>query len=400
MIRKRKILYIAVSRFPTEKAHGYQVVKMCEAFSYNNEVLLLYPKRKNIKSLSGVKNIYEYYSIKKSFSMKKLFCFNFPILKNSGMKSLWFLTYSLIFAFSTLFWISLKKNNFDIIYSRSPFNLYFISILKRNINSKLIYETHNFPKRNRKFKIKLAKKVDKIVVVTQKIKELYVKAGVDHNKVIVEPDAVDLEQFNISLEKKDARKRLNIPQSIKMLSFIGQFHTMEMEKGIPEIIQSARYLINEFPAIRFYFVGGPLDREKKYQQLIDKIDLPPERFVFLGKQPVKDVPYWLKASDILLMPHPKNDYFSYYVSPLKMFEYMASKRPIVASKLPAIEEILIDGKNALMGKPGDPECIARNIRTVLLNPQLGKKLAENAYEVVQNYSWEKRAERILERISQ
>ncbi len=172
-----------------------------------------------------------------------------------------------------------------------------------------------------------------------------------------------------------------------------------MEKGIPEIIESAKYLVKEFPKIRFYFVGGPLGREKKYRNIIDEIHLPQEMFVFLGKQPVKEVPYWLKASDILLMPHPKNIFYSYYVSPLKMFEYMASKRPIVGSKLPAIEEILTDGKNALLGKPGEPRSIEAHIRKLLLNRSLREELSDQAFRDVQEYTWEKRVTRIVEHLT-
>jgi glycosyltransferase involved in cell wall biosynthesis len=170
---------------------------------------------------------------------------------------------------------------------------------------------------------------------------------------------------------------------------------MQMEKGIPEIIESARYLIDEFPDLHFYFIGGPLNREKKYREMIRNEKLPQEKFLFQEKQPIKTVPLWLQASDILLMPYPKNDHFSYFMSPLKMFEYMASKRPIVGSRLPAIEEILTDGKTALLSEPGNPKDIAGNIRMLLLNLEMGKSLAENAFNVVKKYTWIKRAERIL-----
>ncbi len=396
MMKKNvKILYIYSSRFPTEKANGYQVAKMCEGFSQKQEVLLLYPRRKNTDDMRKVKNIYAYYSIKKIFSMKRLFSFEFNIFKRMRMLRLWFFASSFGFAVFVLFWFFYQKNRFDIIYSRSPFVLYSMVLFKKRIRSKIIYETHTFPRSKKSIRVKLAKKVDKMVVITKKIKELYVKAGVDQNKIIVEPDAVDLIQFDLKISKASARKKLKVPANIVMISYVGQFHTMEMEKGIPEIIESAKYLIEEFQDIYFYFVGGPLDREKKYRHIIKNKNLPQKKFIFLEKQPIKDVPLWLKASDILLMPFPKNNHFSYFMSPLKMFEYMASKRPIVGSKLPAIEEILFDKKNALLGKPGEPKGIANNIQTLLLNQQLGKKLAENAFKDVQKYTWEKRARRIL-----
>jgi glycosyltransferase involved in cell wall biosynthesis len=91
----------------------------------------------------------------------------------------------------------------------------------------------------------------------------------------------------------------------------------------------------------------------------------------------------------------KTEFYSLHVSPLKMFEYMASKRPIVASRLPAIEEILTDNQNALLGEPGCPEDIAKNIETALSNTELSTKIASRAYTGVQEHTWEKRARRIL-----
>jgi len=396
MMKKNvKILYIASNRFPTEKAHGYQIVKMCEAFSRQNQVLLLYPRKKNTKELKNVKDIHRYYSIQGIFSTKSLFCLDLTFLKKVRIPKLWFLTSSLSYALSTFFWVIFHKKKFDVIYSRAPFSLFLLSFLRRIIGVRIIYESHTFPASDKSFRLNLAKKVDKMVVVTKKTKELYIRAGVKEDHIIVEPSAVDMSQFDLKISKASARKKLNVSVNMLMVSYVGQFHTMEMEKGIPEIIQSARYLVKEFPNIYFYFVGGPLDREKKYRNIINEIHLPQDRFVFLGKQPVKELPYWLKASDILLMPHPKNIFYSYYVSPLKMFEYMASKRPIVGSKLPAVEEILTDGKNALLGRPGDPGSIAKLIRTLLLNHSLREELSDQAFRDVKEYTWDKRVTRIL-----
>jgi glycosyltransferase involved in cell wall biosynthesis len=370
---------------------------MCEAFSKENDILLLFPKRRNTKELKKVKEIFSYYALDGYFEKKKMFCLDIGIMQKLKMDKLWFFIHSISYSIGISLWILCHRKEFDIIYSRDHFSLYFLSFIRKFLNSEtsIFYETHTFPRNKKSFRVRLAKKVDKIVVVTKKIKELYAEAGINENKIIVEPDAVDLDKFNLSISMKKAREDLNIPIGIRVASFVGNFHTMEMEKGIPEIIESAKYLIDEFSDLYFYFIGGPLDREKKYRHIIKKKNLPQKKFVFLKKQPIKDIPLWLTASEILLMPFPKNNHFSYFMSPLKMFEYMASKRPIVGSKLPAIEEILTDGKTALLGEPGKPRSIAKNIKALLLKKKLGKKLAENAFQDVQKYTWEKRARRIL-----
>src|SRR5690606_26358643 len=120
----------------------------------------------------------------------------------------------------------------------------------------------------------------------------------------------------------------------RIASFVGKFHTNGNEKGIPEIIRAAVELVPAFLDRRFLLVGGPDDRIQTYQVLVREFGLPAERFLFRGKQPVTDVPYYLKASDVLMMPHPWSHFYAYHVSPLKLFEYMSSGRPIVASFLP------------------------------------------------------------------
>jgi len=386
------LLYIISNRLPTEKAQGYQSIKMAESFSKNSNVSVFYPNRRNTKELNSINNIFEYYYVMKNFKLKKIPCWDLGFLKKIKLDKFWFYIHTISYAFFSVFYFLYIRKKIDIIYSRSIFAIYFFSIFYKKM---LVYEIHTFPQKKNSFRFKVAKRADKIIVITKKLKELYVEAGINKTKIFVEPDAVDLKQFDIILPKDKARAKLNIPNDRKIASYIGNFHTREMEKGIPEIIESTKYLFNEFSKLFFYFVGGPISREKKYRNIIEENKLSQDRFIFLDKQPVKDVPLWLKASDILLMPHPKNIFYSFYVSPLKMFEYMASQRPIIASKLPAIEEVLTDKTNALLGIPGDAESIANNIKTILNNAKLGESLAKNAYEKVKNFTWDKRANRII-----
>lgn len=84
-----------------------------------------------------------------------------------------------------------------------------------------------------------------------------------------------------------------------------------------------------------------------------------------------------------------------FTSPLKLFEYMAARVPIVASDLPSTREILCDGVNALLVQPNNPRALADGIQKILNDSQLAERLAQNAYEDVSGYTWEKRAERII-----
>jgi len=108
------------------------------------------------------------------------------------------------------------------------------------------------------------------------------------------------------------------------------------------------------------------------------------------------VPRALAAFDVAAMPFPWTEHFAYYASPVKLFEYMASGRPIVATGLPSTQEILIDGETALLVPPSDVDALAAALARLQDNPPLRARLAENARRLVfERYTWAARAARIL-----
>ena len=115
-----------------------------------------------------------------------------------------------------------------------------------------------------------------------------------------------------------------------------------------------------------------------------------------GYRPPSEIPLWLKAADVLVLPNSaKKDISKFYTSPMKLFEYMASKRPIVASNLPSLREILNKENAILLVEPDNPEALAQGIKQAMEDRNLVQTITQNAYDDVQNYTWEKRAEKIL-----
>ena len=78
-----------------------------------------------------------------------------------------------------------------------------------------------------------------------------------------------------------------------------------------------------------------------------------------------------------------------------MFEYMAGKRPIIATDLPSVREVLNEN-NAILVKPDDPEGLARGIKEALDDKELTKEIADQAFQDVEEYTWKRRVERIIE----
>ena len=113
----------------------------------------------------------------------------------------------------------------------------------------------------------------------------------------------------------------------------------------------------------------------------------------------KLIPFYLKSADILFMPYDFNEKDKVMslktTSPIKLFEYMASKKPIVSLNIPVLEKIVRNGKEAYLAKSDEVEDYAELIRTLLRNEYLAKRLADNAYKRVKEYTYKNRCNKIL-----
>ncbi len=164
-------------------------------------------------------------------------------------------------------------------------------------------------------------------------------------------------------------------------------------KGV-DVLLEAVALLRE---VRAVVVGGldaepdlPRTRERARALGVD------DRVTLAGAVAPGRVAAQLAEMDILVLPNTATHVSSRYTSPLKLFEYMAAGRPIVASDLPALREVLRHEDNALLVAAGSAEQIADAIRRLLRDGALAARLAANAWRDVPAYSWDRRAERLEE----
>lgn len=370
----KKLIYISNSRMPIELAHGFQVVQMCDAFSRNNrQVELLVPRRVNpIKQ-----DAFSYYKIAKTFEIKKIPCLDFIFLSGKNI-FFWMQTISFLFFCR----MSLLFKKYDILYTREQMaGLFFCDF---------VLEIHSLPKRARLFHKMIWKKARRLVVLTSFIKKRLVEQGVAAEKILVAPDGVDLVKFDIDKSKEEARKELNFPPDKKLIGYVGMLRTLGMEKGIDIAIKSIKNLPEN---ARLVLVGG-YPRDIEFYKEMAKKESVLDRIVFIGKVGYDLIPLYLKAFDVLIAPFPENEHYNFYMSPMKIFEYMAAKRPIVATDLPSIREILKE-ESAVLIKPSDAEALASAIGNLLENENLAEKISSQAFEDVKKYTWATRAKMIL-----
>jgi glycosyltransferase involved in cell wall biosynthesis len=399
----KKIVYILKARIPTEKAHGYQTMKMIEGFFENRcDIQAWIPTRQNTNKLSNTR-IDDYYNLRFTPDIVRLKGLDFiyivrkklnrPSIKLIHLASI---MNSVVFYIMVIFKI-ISTKKVDYYYTRDHNLAQVLLVFTPWIKSRLFVEMHSLSltKKKKYRQVRILKKVAGIITMTYKMRDELIDLGVSEDKILAEHDAVDIKQFSLDKTREEARDRLGMSSNKNILLFIGKFHTKGQEKGIPEIIRATSILCKEFSNIKVFIVGGPMDRVYKYEQLILQLNIPNNIINFFDKRPVQDIPLWLKSADILLMPHPYSNFYENYVSPLKMFEYMASGRAIIASDLPSIKEVLTHKESALLSPPGDFESIAENAKILLSDKVFANSIACNALIKVADYSWNLRAKRVL-----
>ena len=162
-------------------------------------------------------------------------------------------------------------------------------------------------------------------------------------------------------------------------------------KGVDILLRAMARL----PAVRGVIVGGhPAERDLgRLQALAGSLGIA-NRVTFTGFVSRRSVAQFLDKADVLVMPHTATPVSERYASPLKLFEYMAAGKPIVASDLSAVREILRDEENACLVTPGDADALSAGIARVLGDPALAGRVAHRAFDEAATYTWSRRAERI------
>ncbi len=366
---KKKLFYIANMRMPTERAHGIQIMEMCQAFSnLEYDVELVVTNRKT----SVLEDPFVFYDIPESFKITKLWCWD---AINLGRIGFWI--QSLTFAERTAWYLLNKKG---IFYTRDELLAVYLKLFGKDV----AWETH-MGRNNILVSMIKALKIP-VVAITDGLKDVYLKSGMASEKILVAPDGADIGRFDISISKHDARKQLNLPQDKKIILYKG---SLTPWKGAGTLAESTKFSMT--PDTQFVFIGGNPTDVEEFKKEFGHI----ENISILGNRPRKETPIYQKAADLLIIPNSaKEDISKLYTSPMKLFGYMAGGVPIIASDLPSIKEILGE-KDAYFFIPDDARSLGEMIDNVFSNINEAEQKALKSLFKVREYSWEKRAESIL-----
>lgn len=365
---RMRIFYIANIRFPTERAHGIQVAKMCEAFAQEGaHVTLLVPNRVTLDE-----DPFVYYGVEGNFSIEKI---SVPDLVGWG--TLGFLIESFVFAWrATSFY---KKGTDALIYTREELPLFFLPRFCA------FYEAHQL-RRSLVFRL-LLRRARGVVAITEGLKRALVAQGLASKRIRVAHDGYDEKSFVGEVSREEARKGLGLPLHTKMAMYIGG---LEEWKGAHILCEAAGLLSKE--DIGIAVIGGKADELLKWKGNYPAV-------TFLGSRPYRELPTHQQAADILVIPNLASEQSSReFTSPLKLFAHMASGIPIVASAISALKEVL-DEKTATFSEPDDAQSLAKAISDTFKHYSEACQKALRGKEQVKRYTWSVRARLVLDFIS-
>jgi glycosyltransferase involved in cell wall biosynthesis len=286
-----------------------------------------------------------------------------------------------------------KQQKPTLIFTREPFILnklvqLGIPVIFESHNNKLhnrIKIVHRFIK-HRVIKASRSLNLACLFSISDALAKFWITEGVPEEKSFSYHDGFDHSLFEEHQEKYEARELLDLPRGKTIVTYTGGLYP---DREIDNIIS----LAGIFPEILFLVIGGPEKNRRHYLDIAEKISV--KNIHFMGFIKHASIPQYLFASDILLALWSSKVPTINFCSPLKLFEYMAAGRVIVAHAFPTIQEVLTDEKEAVLCQPDDPSSVETGLKRALSlsgNNQLGLNARRKAFR---QYSWDTRVLKLL-----
>lgn len=219
--------------------------------------------------------------------------------------------------------------------------------------------------------------------VSRQLREELVEAGVGREKIMVVPNGVDPKLFSA-----DGPRYTDSLEGKFVIGFVG---SLKPWHGIETLAAAFRMLARD---ARFHLLvvgDGPL-----MSALEALRGERPGQVTLVPGVPHGDVPFYVRAMDVAVAPYPRLERF--YFSPLKVLEYMAAGRAVVASRIGQLEEMIDDGCTGLLVPPGDAHAFAEAVRSIAEEPARARHFGERAArQARKRHTWTQRASSILDR---
>lgn len=382
-----QLFYISPSVLPSRSANSIHVVQQCEAFDRLGIQTTLFAKRSIPDVSSTIEAIHRNYGVK--FKNTRLISYynRTSLAENIGI------------CLQAMYHLIPRKKN-SVILSR---NLYASFLLANATRRPLIFETHQLEhgfKRYLQYHTMIQPHVTTIVISQRLLDVLTKHHGHPPAKALVLHDAAPEGIKPLTQKSKHSVWEQLIPdiELYTSKAVVGYFGHLYSGRGLRIINKLAQ----KHPQITFLVIGGnaiDVDIHKKKNQL--------PNLIFIGYMPHTITQKCMAACDVLLMPYQRNVSIGVkghdtanWMSPMKMFEYLASGTPIISSDLPSLREVLKDGENALLVPPDNVKSWSFALDRLIKNAALAEKIGRNGHKsYADHHTWTKRASAILNTVA-
>lgn len=237
----------------------------------------------------------------------------------------------------------------------------------------------------------VARAADHVFTLGHAMKENLVLGGVDEAKISLLPNGIGEKFIDVPVPRDEARRELGLVQDA---FYVGTVSSLVPYEGLSTVVEAIARLSSEFPNLLLLIVGDGADRENLIK-LADSLGIA-EQCVFPGRVPREQAHLYHAALDTFVVPRV-DSMVTRSVTPLKPVEALASNVPVLASDLPALQELIVDGENGHLIEPGDVSAWANNIRRLILNPKAAQDMGKSGREfVLKNRTWDGNAQHIVE----
>jgi glycosyltransferase involved in cell wall biosynthesis len=382
-----RILYFADIRFPLERANGIQTMETCHALVMRGHDVRLVVRP---DTDTPPRDPFDYYGLPSS---PRLVVERVPAAGPQFARRVAYLS----FAAGRV----MGAAHADVVMTRDLGTAAILSKVPRAVRAPIVYESHGYApdvaaalpemvtaarppgavrlKRLAQHEAAVWRGADGYVTITAGLARMLQEKFGSRPHTAVVPDGVRV---------NPTPDRPEMPEAQAVVGYAGHLYPW---KGVDLLLEAIARTSHASALI----VGGhEVEGDRgRLEALAMSLGIS-SRVTFTGHVTPAQVPALLRQATILALPNPASAISTYFTSPLKLFEYMAAGRAIVASDLPAIREVLRHEVNALLVAPGDPASLASGIERLLADRQLAIKLARNALSDVDDYTWSRRAERL------
>jgi glycosyltransferase involved in cell wall biosynthesis len=386
-----RILYLADIRFPIERANGIQTAETCHALAARGHSIALFVRPDIVRP---PRDPFRFYDLQSSARLEVK---RARVYGAAGLRRAAYLTQALAVSASMV-------RRYDVLMTRDLGIASAVLRLPRAARPPVVYESHGFApvfaetiqdlvsgataatasKRRRlsNREQRVWRQAEGYVTTTEGLRQELEKQFGTRAALATIPNGTRLRA-----PRGFARAKVS---GLPIVAYAGHLYKW---KGVDVLLRALALL----PHVRGVIVGGhPLERDLERVKHVARELNVNDRVTFTGAVESSRVAAYLENADVLVLPTVDTP-SARYTSPLKLFEYMAAGRPIVASDLTPIREIVEDGVSAALVAPNDPDALAAGIRRLLDDRSTGERLARHAFERAASFTWDRRAER-LERL--